>query len=527
MIFSPANTVKQLLSQLSIPIETLITRGLEKEGLRITPSGYLSQKPHPIALGSKLTHPYITTDYSESLLEFITPPTTSISSLLNFLTNIHAYTYQHLGDEIIWPASMPCILTKEEDIPIADYGNSNIGLMKSIYRRGLAYRYGKNMQTIAGVHFNFSYDHNFWESVYRYYERSAPPIDLQQFINQQSMRMIRNYLRYSWLIIYLFGASPSACRSFDKDNKLGLQAFGTKSLYGPYATSLRMSDAGYHNNAQADLEVSYNSLEEYIRDLKAATAKPDPRFAKFGVKVDGEYRQLSDHTLQIEAEYYAQIRPKRVVEDNERQLSALKKRGIQYYEVRSLDLDPFEPAGINEHTIKFLDCFMLFCLFSEDRPIGANDRKIIHENQRKIVTQGRQENLLLTDFSGQAILFQDWAKEIVEQCLTIGSHIEELNKDDVGYLRSIAFQLEKVNNPEELPSAKLSELMIKNFNSCFYDCIVSLAQQHKVHYLSLENLESFNAEQEKIAKESIKEQREIETHETSALDETIKAYLTQ
>ena len=137
-------------------------KGIEKESLRISKDGFIAQTPHPKALGSALTHPYITTDYSEALIELITPPFADIKDTLDYLRNIHQFVYDHLDNEMLLGASMPCGIDGDESIPIAEYGTSNIGRMKHVYRHGLWHRYGRTMQAIAGIHFNYSVPEALW-----------------------------------------------------------------------------------------------------------------------------------------------------------------------------------------------------------------------------------------------------------------------------------------------------------------------------------------------------------------------------
>ena len=189
-------------------------RGVEKESLRVTEDGLLARRPHPRALGSALTHPYITTDYSEALPELVTPPQRTHWETLQFLCDLHGFIQRRLDGELLWPASMPCELPPDDEIPIAQYGPSNAGLMKTVYRRGLGYRYGRAMQAIAGVHFNYSLPARFWPEYRAFAERSEP---LADFRSAELMALVRNYRRCAWLVTYLFGASPALCRSFRPD----------------------------------------------------------------------------------------------------------------------------------------------------------------------------------------------------------------------------------------------------------------------------------------------------------------------
>ena len=340
---TPATPFQQRLEALHAPaadsILQGIKRGVEKESLRITPDGYLATTPHPYALGSNLTHPYITTDYSEALLELITPPVNSAEEVIDWLLDLHTYTYQNLDQELLWVTSMPCTLTREADIPIAEYGRSNLGQMKHIYRRGLDHRYGKAMQVIAGIHVNFSFPEVFWIYYQQLLDDKQP---LQDFISQQYFGMIRNFLRYSWLMIALFGASPTLCKSFLRQSSSELHVLNGGTLYAPEGTSLRMSDLGYQNNRQHQFTVSRNSLEEYVHDLEHACSTIEPDYLKYGTVPEGKFEQLNANILQIEAEYYSPIRPKRIAK--ERPLAALSKYGVEYIEVRVVDLDPYEPV---------------------------------------------------------------------------------------------------------------------------------------------------------------------------------------
>lgn len=231
--------------------------GLEKETLRVGADGKIAQTPHPHALGSALTHPYITTDYSEALTELITPPFDSPITALDFLRDTQAYVYRHLGDEVLWSTSMPCVVAGETSIPIARYGSSNAGMMKTVYRRGLGHRYGRTMQVIAGVHFNYSVPENFWP-IFQEMEGDKSP--LQDFISERYFDLIRNLLRFGWLIPYLFGASPAICKSFLAGKETELEAFNDNTFYEPYATSLRMGDIGYQNNKEKAIGVRATML---------------------------------------------------------------------------------------------------------------------------------------------------------------------------------------------------------------------------------------------------------------------------
>src|SRR5687768_7823241 len=353
-------------------------RGIEKESLRALPDGKLALTPHPIALGSALTHPHITTDFSESQLELITGVHRDVETCLAELTEIHQFTYRALaeaGDERLWVSSMPCRLPPDETIPIGRYGSSNVGRAKSVYRMGLSHRYGRRMQTISGIHYNWS----------------MPDVSSAEYF-----ALIRNFRRHAFLLLYLFGASPALCSSFVAGRAHELKPLGEGSMHMPHGTSLRMGRLGYQSEAQASLAVSYNSLDGYAASLQDALTRPWPAYEAIGIQnLGGEYNQLATTLLQIENEFYGTIRPKRVIFPGERPLHALRERGVEYVEVRLMDLDPFERLGINASTMRFLDVFLLHCLLADSPPDTREEIAELAHNQNLTAARGREPGLKL------------------------------------------------------------------------------------------------------------------------------------
>lgn len=393
-----SSTVLKRLQQLNAPdwydCFRGIKRGFEKECLRVDAERGLATTPHPKALGASLTHPLITTDYSEGLLEFITPPTDVLDEPLKILTELHQYTHQVLDNEILWSGSFPCVLPGDSEIPIAQYGNSNVGRRKAIYRQGLGHRYGRRMQTIAGVHYNFSFPSRFWEK-YHVLLRSSLPI--QDFISEQYLALSRNCLRWGWLFPLLFGSSPAMDASFFNEKKTDLEVFRGDTLLGRFATSLRLSDVGYHNPLKAKPLISYNSYADYIATMQRAIRTEVPAYDFHAP--DG-YAQLNNTILQTEDEYYALIRPKRVAKGDERMLTALIQRGIEYVEVRALDVNPFSPIGVLPETQYFLDAFLLLCLLTDSPPLSSAEHARIEKNLQAVANQGRALSLQLQDEAG-------------------------------------------------------------------------------------------------------------------------------
>ncbi|KLU14005.1 MULTISPECIES: glutamate--cysteine ligase [Xenorhabdus] len=368
-----------------------ICRGIERETLRVTPDGHLAKTEHPKSLGASLTHKWITTDFAESLLEFITPVDSNIDRTIAFLKDLHIYTARNLNNEKMWPLSMPCFIDEEENITLAQYGTSNLGRFKTLYREGLKSRYGALMQTISGVHYNFSLPMSFWQAWLGIKDAETG----KEQISDGYLRLIRNYYRFGWVIPYLFGASPAICSSFLRGRNTALSFEKTErgTCYLPYATSLRMSDLGYTNKSQSDLNITFNHLHTYIEGLKKAIHKPSEEFAAIGIKKGDKYLQLNTNVLQIENELYAPIRPKRVTKERESPSDALLRGGIEYIEVRSLDINPFSSIGVDETQIRFLDLFLIWCALADAPEMGNEELACCRGNWNKVILEGRKPGL--------------------------------------------------------------------------------------------------------------------------------------
>src|SRR5256885_2991667 len=430
-------------------------KGVEKESLRVRPDGTLATTMHPRALGSALTNAHITNDYSESLIELVTPAFTTSWELLQYLLDLHQFVYRHLADELLWATSMPCAIQRDEDIPIAQFGTSHVGRMKNVYRRGLGLRYGRMMQAISGVHFNYSFPLPFWEMYADIRESRERGTD---FISSSYFDLLRNYRRYGWIVLYLFGVSPVVCKSFLRARNAQLADFTSNTAYEPYATSLRMSDIGYRNRNQAGLSVSVNSLDEYVRDLTRAITTPHPPYEMLGVKVKGphgedEYKQLNANVLQIENEYYSFIRPKRVARSGERPTKALQRAGVEYVEVRALDVSAFDPVGVNQNKLRFLEAFLALCLLKESLPIGESEQGLLDENHISVARRGREPGLALWR-EGSGVPLRQWARELLDSMTGI---CEILDRGDAArpYSHSLAAQVAKVEDVALTPSARL------------------------------------------------------------------------
>ncbi len=501
-------TLPDRLRRLSATRLLGMRRGIEKESLRAQPSGALALTPHPTGLGSPLTHPRITTDYSESQLELITGVHASPEGCLDELTRIHQFVYRTLAldahrDERLWVASMPCCLPPDETIPLGSYGSSNIGRAKTVYRMGLGHRYGRRMQTISGIHYNWS---------------------LPGLSNDEYFSLIRNFRRHAFVLLWLFGASPAVCSSFVAGRDHGLQPLGRGSLHLPHATSLRMGRLGYQSDAQASLAVSYNSLESYAASLQDALTRPYPPYEKIGIRnLGGEYNQLSTSLLQIENEFYGLIRPKRVIRIGERPLHALRQRGVEYVEVRCMDLDPFVPVGIAPATLRLLDIFLLHCLLADSPPDTPEEIAALGRNQHHTATHGREPGVEL-ERDGRRVRLTDWAGEILGDCVAIAGALDAAH-GGAAYGQVLTAARAALVAPQTLPSARVLAVMQRDFAGSHIDFVRAQSEQTRNHLLSLPWTAAQRAEFEAEAQTSEAKRRAIEAADEVDFETFRRAYL--
>ncbi|MBF7730075.1 glutamate--cysteine ligase [Pseudomonas sp. N040] len=503
----------------NLPLLRQCLHGIERECLRVDSHGQLALTPHPQALGSALTHAQITTDYSESLLEFITPAEADPAETLADLERIHRFAYSKLGAEYLWSPSMPCPLPAEEDIPIARYGSSNIGKLKYVYRKGLALRYGKAMQCIAGIHYNFSLPSTLWPLLQAADGDSGSSTDYQ---SASYIALIRNFRRYSWLLMYLFGSSPVLDAGFLRGRQHELQQLDRDTLYLPWATSLRMSDLGYQNNAQAGLTPCYNDLASYTSSLRAAVSTPYPEYVALGTKTaDGEWQQLNTNVLQIENEYYSSIRPKRVTNSGERPIQALLARGVQYVEVRCLDINPFQPLGIDLEEARFLDAFLLFCAFAESPSLGGAECRDCTTNFLKVVKEGRRPGLHLQR-QGEPVLLQEWAGQLLDSIADTARLLDQAHAS-TEHASALQAQRDKVADAALTPSAQVLAVLRQRQES-FQQFALRQSQEHARYFrrqpLSSDQQQAFEA----LARQSLAEQAAIEHSDAQPFDAFVAAY---
>jgi glutamate--cysteine ligase len=495
-------------------------KGVEKESLRVSLGGVIAQTRHPEALGAPLTNEHITTDFSESLIELVTPPFGETWELLQYLCDIHQFVYRHLNDELLWATSMPCAIDGEASIPLAQFGSSNVGRLKTVYRHGLGMRYGRIMQAISGVHFNYSFSPKLW-GVLEAVNQSRQP--LQEFISEQYFGVLRNYRRYGWLVLYLFGTSPAVSNSFFAGRENTLAVFDADTVYEPCGTSLRMSDIGYRNKNQSTLSVSVNSLSEYVRDLSRAIATPYPPYQELGVKVNGVYQQLNANILQIENEYYSFIRPKRIARSGERPTKALYRAGVEYVEVRALDVSAFDPVGVNQNKLRFLEAFLALCLLRESAPISMGEQSSLDANHLLVARRGREPGLQLSR-EGRSIAMADWARELLDSMQGLCEMLDH-GEPARPYSSALEQQRAKIDDVERTPSARLLAEMRQTGES-FFQLAQRMSKLHKDYFLGLyppneSRLGEFAAE----AQESLEAQRNIEAADKVNFEAYLAHYL--
>lgn len=495
-----------------------IRRGIEKESLRMDSDGLLARSPHPPAFGSPLCHPSITTDFSEALLEFITPVSESIDDTLGELDSIHRFASASLGEELLWNASMPCRLPAADQIPVAQYGSSHSATMKSRYRLGLGHRYGRKMQTIAGIHYNFSLPPALWDALSQLQGSGAAAS--KDFVTDSYFALIRNFRRYSWLLVYLFGAAPAVSKCFVNGQPHNLKEWGEHTLYAPYATSLRMGDLGYQSNAQKNLNICYNHLDFYIDTLRNAITTAHSDYERFPAD-----QQLSSGLLQIENEFYSPIRPKRVTESGEIPLGALRRGGVEYIEVRCLDVNPLLPMGIDAQQIRFIDAFLLFCLCQDSPQCDDEANAAITDNLHKVVNEGRRPGLTLVDDSGQERSLSDWGEALIDGIEALAEQLDSAHGDSA-YRESCASQRAKLRKPSLTPSARILD-DIQQRDGSFFHFALRQSQEHATRFrsqpLSPAQLSRFT----ELQLDSLAEQQAIEADNAGSFEDYLARFYRQ
>ncbi|MBO73544.1 MAG: glutamate--cysteine ligase [Flavobacteriales bacterium] len=489
--------------------------GLEKESLRVDNKG-ISKKPHPISLGSSLFNKFITTDFSESQLEIVTPPFQDKEKMINFLDDIHHFISAKIDDELIWPFSIPMAIDSNCKIPIAEYGTSNLAKLKHIYRKGLANRYSREMQIISGLHFNFSLSKPTIEAIFLNHD-----LDAYEYEKSDTyLRALRNNFRYNWLILYLFGASPILSKDLVSSTD-SFKKLGNRYYYLEHATSLRMSKYGYKNSERESLKVSLNSLEEYIRDLREAAKTESKQFKHFEDSNRMFENQLNSNILQIEDEYYAIARVKSTSTALKPLSAKLEKNGIDFIELRSLDLDPFSPVGVKLETIYFLEVYMWYCFLTKSDPIANDEHEEIDQNEYLVALYGRRPDLKLTK-QGKKIQLSTWSNEIFDDLYLIA---ENLDKQDTHYVDAINNFKSMIKDPDQTISARIIRDSAGRKNG-FEELGFTISENYKDAYKSIKIQKNpTNTLFESEVENSIIKQRDLENSDEPPFEEFLNNYL--
>ena len=488
-----------------------LQRGIEKESLRVRPDGALVTTPHPRSLGAALTHPHITTDFSDAQRERITGVQSTAAACLDELSHLHQFVYRNIGDELLWCGSMPCNLPDENAVPIARFGRSNVGRAKTVYRTGLSHRYGRRMQLISGIHYNFSLAENSW-----------PVADFRD-ANEAYFALIRNFRRHAWLLLYLFGASPAVCESFVEGRAHELRELSPGTLHLPHATSLRMGRLGYLSAAQDALAVSYNDLPSYAASLEDALTKPYPAYESIGIRDGEDYRQLATSLLQIENEFYSTIRPKRVVRRGERPLRALRERGVQYVEVRAMDLDPFSAIGITAQTARFLDVFLLHCLLSDSPPDTPQEIAAIGRNKHRVAARGREPGLWL-ERGDERTALREWSAHLLAESQPIAAALDAAHGSNE-YREALSAAARTAADPESLPSARVLSAMRQHYGGSYFHFALEHSLRHRQALVGQPLAADLESSLRRIGDESLDRQRAIEAEDDLPFETFRQQYL--
>jgi glutamate--cysteine ligase len=369
------------------------------------------------------------------------------------------------------------------------------------------------------VHFNYSMPDRFWTALrevegWRGGER--------EFRDQMYFGVLRNFRRFGWLVLYLFGASPAVCKSFLGGRDPGLRELDAATYYSPYATSLRMSDLGYRNTNQASIQLSMNTLDEYIAGLEHAIRSPWPPYEKIGVRTNGTWRQLSCNALQIENEYYGFIRPKQPIRSGERPTRALRRAGVAYVEVRALDVSPYDPAGVSQNEFRFLEAFLIFCMLHDSPWIADGELEQLDDNHARVAIAGRDPALVLA-ISGLEKPLVEWGREL---CAQLAPICRLLDRDDPARSYSAALELQsaKFEDAALTPSARVLAEMRQEKES-FFQFAARMSRQHRDYFAALPpmspaRLQEFEAE----AASSLRTQQEIEATEREPFEDFLSRY---
>ncbi|MCZ4356965.1 bifunctional glutamate--cysteine ligase GshA/glutathione synthetase GshB [Enterococcus lactis] len=365
--------------------------GIEREGQRVDLAGNLAKTDHPAIFGDRSYHPYIQTDFSETQTEMITPVTDSIPELFQYLAAVYDVTARSIPkEEMIWPLSMPPALPeKDEEIIIAKLKNFE----DVLYRRYLAKEYGKRKQMVSGIHFNFEFGDELLRTLFSHQEEFQ---DFSEFKTELYLKTARNFLRYRWMITYLLGASPMSEKNY----------FINESHPQEPVRSIRNSALGYTNHP--NVKVSYASMKQYLADIE---------------------RMIEEGKLSEEKEFYTPLRFR-----GGKKVADLAKTGVRYIELRNIDLNPYARLGINPEQVRFLQLFLMYMLWTEEKEDsdqwvaeGTTRNNKVALEQPSHQTEFHQEGKEILEGMKQMLVELDWLDSLylVEDALTQMDHPEQ------------------------------------------------------------------------------------------------------
>ena len=365
--------------------------GIEREGQRVDLAGNLAKTDHPAIFGDRSYHPYIQTDFSETQTEMITPVTDSIPELFQYLAAVYDVTARSIPkEEMIWPLSMPPALPeKDEEIIIAKLKNFE----DVLYRRYLAKEYGKRKQMVSGIHFNFEFGDELLRTLFSHQEEFQ---DFSEFKTELYLKTARNFLRYRWMITYLLGASPMSEKNY----------FINESHPQEPVRSIRNSALGYTNHP--NVKVSYASMKQYLADIE---------------------RMIEEGKLSEEKEFYTPLRFR-----GGKKVADLAKTGVRYIELRNIDMNPYARLGINPEQVRFLQLFLMYMLWTEEKEDsdqwvaeGTTRNNKVALEQPSHQTEFHQEGKEILEGMKQMLVELDWLDSLylVEDALTQMDHPEQ------------------------------------------------------------------------------------------------------
>ena len=445
--------------------------GLEKENLRVDKMGHLALTPHPSVFGDKKKNPYITVDFSESQVEMITPSFKKVKDVYYFMENLHDIVTDNLEEEYLWPQSLPPVIPEEDKIPVAQFKQDKAS---EEYRDNLAKKYGKYLQLLSGIHYNFSFDTDF---IKEFYEKSNTEESYKDFKNNLYMKVARNYMKHSWLLVYLLGASGVVHKSYNPNCIAKLQTFDKDLYYFENGISFRNSICGYRN--KKELYISHNSLEEYINDIKS---------------------HIADGTIQGAREYYSSLRLKS--KDASDLLGSLEKDGIEYLEVRSIDLNPFARIGIELEDMEFIHLFLMHMLLKGECSFTKEDYLAAKENEKMLATHGLDKEFTLTGVCGGKFKVTDLVLAIFDEMIT---NFKELGIYDEKMKKTFEFQLKKVNNVENLYLNRLLKSVKEEGYINFHLHVAEKSLDYtRKNSFSLKNYEDMELSTQILIKDAIK-----------------------